>query len=183
MLTRKSVVCFGIAMLMSMSLWGCSTWRGELNRELEVMGHRNWIVIADSAYPCQSSPGIKTIVTGADHIEVVQEVLAAVERAPHVRPVVYTDSELPVVAETDAPGIENYRRRLAPILAGQTTHSLSHEEIIRRLDQASRLFNILILKTDMTMPYTSVFVELDCGYWSGDAQERLERNLGKQAKQ
>jgi len=32
---------------------------------LPLFGHRNWIVVADSAYPAHSMPGIETIVSGA----------------------------------------------------------------------------------------------------------------------
>ena len=39
-------------------------WQAELAKNLPVLGHRNFIVIADSAYPQQSNPGIKTIYTG-----------------------------------------------------------------------------------------------------------------------
>jgi hypothetical protein len=27
----------------------------------------------------------------------------------------------------------------------------------------------------MTIPYTSVFFELDCGYWNADAEQRLRQ--------
>jgi hypothetical protein len=27
--------------------------------------------------------------------------------------------------------------------------------------------------TNLTLPYTSVFLELDCGYWSPEAEQRL----------
>lgn len=38
---------------------------------------------------------------------------------------------------------------------------------------------ILVIKTDMTVPYTSVFVQLDCGYWSPEKEARLRRALEK----
>ena len=40
-------------------------WETALQSKLPVFGHRNWIVIADAAYPKQSAPGIETIYTGA----------------------------------------------------------------------------------------------------------------------
>jgi hypothetical protein len=40
-----------------------SNWRSQLTKQLPLLGHRNFIVIADSAYPMQSNPGIKTIYT------------------------------------------------------------------------------------------------------------------------
>ena len=33
-------------------------WKSFLRQELPILGHRNWIVIADSAYPAQNSAGI-----------------------------------------------------------------------------------------------------------------------------
>ncbi len=36
-----------------------------------------------------------------------------------------------------------------------------------------KTFHILVLKTRMTIPYTSVFIRLECGYWSADAEKRL----------
>ena len=155
---------------------GCS-WRQTLSRELQRFGHRNWIVVADSAYPCQSRQGIETRAVGGDQIEAVRRVLEAVDRAAHVRAVVYLDAELPAVAEEDAPGVDAYRSALDRLLEGRPVHSLPHERIIEKLDQAAKTFNVLIIKTDMTLPYTSVFLELDCGYWSKEAEEKLRKAL------
>ena len=41
------------------------------------------------------------------------------------------------------------------------------------LDAAGRAFRVLLLKTTLALPYTSVFVELDCGYWSAEAEAAL----------
>ena len=51
-----------------------SDWKRELKALLPLYGHRNWIVVADSAYPAQSCPGIETIVSGAGLIEVARKV-------------------------------------------------------------------------------------------------------------
>ena len=71
-----------------------NNWRAELAINLPVLGHRNFIVIADSAYPMQSNPGIKTIYTGEQQIVVVKEVIAAIENATHVNGTIYVDKEL-----------------------------------------------------------------------------------------
>ena len=52
-----------------------------------------------------------------------------------------------------------------------------HDEIISKLDHAARMFSILIVKSTMTIPYTSVFIELDCGYWNADAEARLRSRI------
>jgi hypothetical protein len=148
-------------------------WRATLDERLPLLGHRNWIVVADSAYPWHTSPGIETVDTGEDHVTVVRGVLEAVARSRHVRPVVHLDAELPLVAEAHAPGITACREALAAALGGLPPVSLPHEEIIGRLDAAGRTFRVLLLKTTLALPYTSVFVELDCGYWSAEAERAL----------
>ena len=87
-------------------------WERELHALLPLYGHRNWIVVADSAYPAQSKPGIETIVSGAGQIEVTRRVLDAVNATRHVRANVYLDKELEYVGEPDAPGVERYRKQL-----------------------------------------------------------------------
>ena len=139
------------------------------------MGHRNWIVVADSAYPKQSAPGIETIVTGDDQLEVLSEVLKSIEEAPHVQAVVMLDQELEQVREADAPGVDRYRKELDDLLQDKQVRVLPHEDIIRQLDEDSELFNVLLLKTDMTVPYTSVFLQLDCGYWDAEKEARLRQ--------
>jgi hypothetical protein len=148
-------------------------WRAILEKQLPLLGHRNWIVVADSAYPWQTSAGIETIDTGADHLEVVQAVLDAVSKARHVRPILYTDAELPYVPEQSARGVTGYREALGRILGNREVTSLPHEEVIGKLDEAGRAFHVLLLKTNLTLPYTSVFVQLDCGYWSAEAEKAL----------
>ncbi|HUX16213.1 MAG TPA: RbsD/FucU domain-containing protein [Phycisphaerae bacterium] len=159
----------------ALAVAGCQAgaWRQQLSDELPVLGHRNWIVIADSAYPAQSRAGIETLYTGADQAAVVKAVLAAVDASPHVRPVVYLDAELPLVSDKDAPGIAAYRKELAAVLGQRPINSLPHEEIIAKLDKAGEVFRVLILKTNMALPYTSVFLELNCGYWTAEAEQRL----------
>ena len=152
-------------------------WESELMSRLPLFGHRNWIVIADSAYPAQSNPGIETIAASADQIEVVRKVLAAVASCRHIRANVYIDLELEVVDETDAPGITAYRRQLTALLKGASVKPLMHEQIIAKLDECARLFRILIIKTDLTIPYTSVFFELDCGYWNAESEKRLRNSM------
>ena len=36
-----------------------SNWQTKLHQQLPLLGHRNWILIVDSAYPLQVSPGIE----------------------------------------------------------------------------------------------------------------------------
>jgi L-fucose mutarotase/ribose pyranase (RbsD/FucU family) len=148
-------------------------WKCRLAALLHIFGHRNWIVIADSAYPAQSNPGIETIVAGEDHIHVARTVLDAIRASIHARANVYVDKELDFVEEKDAPGVGEYRQQFKAALYGSGLARFPHEEIIHKLDQSAKLYRILIIKTEMTIPYTSVFLELACGYWNAEAEERL----------
>jgi L-fucose mutarotase/ribose pyranase (RbsD/FucU family) len=150
-------------------------------KTLSLLGHRNWILIVDSAYPVQISPGIEMLETNADQIEVIRTVLEELDRSIHVRPIVYMDAELPFVPEKDAPGVTAYRKALKGILAGHSIQSLPHEEIIGRIDEAGKTFQIVVLKTKMTVPYTSVFLQLNCKYWSDAAEEHLRQAMSQNA--
>lgn len=152
-------------------------WRGRLHEELPLLGHRNWIAVVDSAYPLQTSSGIETIETNADQLDVVRTVLDQVGKAKHVRAVVFTDAELQAVPENDAAGVTAYREALSHLLGKSRVQSLPHEEIIAKLDDASQRFHVLVLKSSLTIPYTSVFIRLDCGYWTDDAEQRLRQAM------
>lgn len=160
-------------------------WHTLLKQELPLMGHRNWIAIVDSAYPLQNSAGIETVETGADQLEVLQTVLDEVGKSRHLRPVIFTDAELRAVPETDAPGVTSYRAALSKLLGrikgGKVeAQSLPHEGIISRLDAAGKTFHILVLKSTLAIPYTSVFIRLDCGYWTDEQEKRLRESMGKE---
>lgn len=159
-----------------------AAWIQVVKDRLPVYGHRNWIVIADSAYPDQSRDGIETIVAHENQLAVLKTVLALIGESKHVRPIVYTDQELPLVDESDAPGISDYRDQLASILDGQKANVLPHEQIIAKLDDVSKTFRVLIVKTTLTIPYTSVFLQLDCAYWSADAENRLRAKMASLSK-
>lgn len=142
------------------------------------MGHRNWIIVADMAYPKQSKEGITTIYTGENQIETVKKVLGRINAAPHIQANVYLDKELDFVNEQYAKGISTYREELEPII-GKEVQKILHEELIGKLDKAAEMFNVLILKTEMVLPYASVFFELECGYWSSEAENDI-REIMKQ---
>lgn len=152
-------------------------WESRLAELLPVFGHRNWIVVADAAYPVQANHGIETIFTGCDHTEVLAKVLDAIGASSHVCATAYLDAELKYIAEEDAPGVTGLREAIAKMLTAENKLEMEHERIIAKLDDAGRLFRVLILKSTLAIPYTSVFLELDCGYWSADAEKRLRDSI------
>ena len=172
-----SCLILAVALVPTAAMAQGTDWRIKLNQQLPLMGHRNWIAVVDSAYPLQTSAGVETIETNEDQLEVVKMVLGQIGKSEHVRPIIFTDAELKLVPESDAKGVTAYRDALATLLGKNEAQSLPHEEIISKLDEAGKTFHILVLKSRMTIPYTSVFIRLECGYWSADAEKRLRQAM------
>jgi len=153
------------------------SWEAKLSAALPALGHRNWVVIADAAFPLQISPGMEVVVSGEDHFAVLDKVLKALGQSKHVRPKVYLDKELDFVPEELAPGMDACRKRLKGMLAVYDAKPVLHEKLIARMDQVARTFRILMIKTNLTLPYTTVFLELDCGYWGPDAEAKMREKM------
>jgi hypothetical protein len=154
-------------------------WKTEVESTIQLYGHRNWIVVADGAYPKQSNPAIKTIAVDAHQLEVVQFVNEAIKKSTHVQANIFVDKEMAFVPEKDAKGIEKYRIDLNKILEAKKVQTMLHEDIIRELDNSAKVFEVLIIKTNLTIPYTSVFFQLDCSYWNAEAEQNLRTNLNQ----
>ena len=165
------------ALILVPQLTAQSNWQSRVSQAMPLMGHRNWILIVDSAYPLQSSPGVETIETNASHLDVLRYVLATVNNSIHVRPLIYMDAELPFVPDDDAPGASAYREQVQRVLSNYKIESMLHERVINQIDDTSKEFHILVLKTTMTIPYSSVFIRLDCKYWSDDAEKRMRSRM------
>ena len=70
-----------------------------------------------------------------------------------------------------------FRQDLHQLLGDRNARELDHERIISKLDESGRLFRILILKSTLSIPYSSVFLDLDCGYWDSASETRLRESF------
>jgi hypothetical protein len=109
---------------MTTAVFAAENWKEKLRKELPLLSHGNWIVVADSAYPLQIAPGIETICGAADQLTVVKEMLAELDKAKHVKPTIYTDAEMQFVDEKNAPGVGAYRNGLGTLLADKPVQNL-----------------------------------------------------------
>lgn len=155
------------------------TWVKQMESTIKAFGHRNWVLVADSAFPMLSSPGITMLVTDADHVDTLRGVLECINSCPHIRPVIHLDAELQYIEEQDAPGITTLRQQFNQLLNGLEVRREPHLELIRRVSDAARSFQVLVLKTNITLPYTTVFIELECGYWDEVRENRLRSTMGQ----
>jgi hypothetical protein len=124
----------------------------------------------------QISPA-SVVVSGEDHFSVLEKVFKAIDASRHLRPRIYLDKELAYVTEDLAPGIGACRQELDGMLTEREAAPVLHEELIARLDQVARTFRILMIKTDLALPYTSVFMELDCGYWKPESEALMRERM------
>ena len=154
-------------------------WKEILQEDLHLLGHRNWILVVDKAFPEQSSAGMKYLYVEQDLLPTLDYVLKAVDGSTHVKPIIYQDKELSFISEEQAPGIEEFRNQAAKTLAGKDVNTLLHDEVFGMLDESSSLFRVLVIKTHCTLPYTSVFLQLDCSYWGPENEKVLREQMAE----
>lgn len=173
--------------LFALLLLGCHAqssgeWEKGMDKILKSLGHRNWILIADAAYPAYSGGGTDVILTENDHLVVLKNMLKSIEKSRHIRPVVYLDQELAYVSDKQSPGISKFRKKLRAQMEKLESKALPHADLLERLSEAAKTYKVIVLKTTMQMPYTSIFIELDCGYWDKDQERDLRREMAKPKK-
>jgi len=158
-------------------------WQTILQQRLPLYGHRNWIVVADAAYPAYSQSGVETIVANQDLPSVVKYVARAIASSKHVRAAVFVDQELQFVQETDYPGVTALREAITHTFARNSLSTIPHAESISRIDDAAKTFRVLFIKTNTTIPYTSVFMRLDCGYLTDEVDKKIKDAMAAASKQ
>lgn len=149
------------------------TWQTELQQKLPLLGHRNWIVVTDMAYPLQTKPGITTLFADEPYKEVLAYIDGLLKDFPHVYSHIYQDKELLLLTEQLCPGVDRFRDDVNRIVPSGDIVYRDHEDLIATLDKVSNLFQVVIIKTKLAMPYTSTFMELDCKYWNAEKQAEL----------
>lgn len=154
-------------------------WQQQFNETLPVLGHRNWIIVADKAFPALKAEGITYINTNARLLPVLQEVLTALGNSGHVKPILYRDKELRYISDTQSSGIAAFRDSAAALLKGGDVREMLHDSVFAKLDAAAGMFRVVVLKTEEKLPYTSVLLELDCAYWNGEKEAALRKAIAR----
>ncbi len=159
-----------------------SDWQIILQQRLPLYGHRNWIVVTDSAFPAYTQAGIETIFVNQDLPTVLNDVAKSIAASKHVRATAFVDKELPFVEEKDYPGIAQLKQEIHRTLEKSNASSIPHAEAISKIDEASKMFRVLIIKTNTTIPFTSVFLRLDCGYLTDEVDAKIKNAMASASK-
>lgn len=154
-------------------------WKNQLEEKLPLLGHRNWILIVDQAFPEQSNPAMQYINTNEKLADVLNYTLETLGTASHVKPIIYRDRELHFIDDKLAPGVDIFKAQLESQLKGRAVNEILHDSVFVKIDKVAKLFSVLVLKTTETLPYTSVFIELDCAYWGPEKEAELRAIMHK----
>jgi len=179
-------------LLILLLLWSCASfgqsdnqpknaftgnWKAQLNSQLPLLGHRNWILVVDKAFPAQNAAGIVTINTGESLLPVLQYTLDQIKSSIHVKPLIFTDKELNYITVTQVPEIEKFKAKLFEIIPMEQAQTMLHDSVFVKIAKASELFRIVVLKTEQVIPYSSVFLQLDCKYWPAENEKQLRESM------
>ena len=149
----------------------------ELAPHLAKLGARNWVIIADPTYPVFSGSGVTCITVPASSYETLQQVLDVLEAQGSLTPRIWIDRELEEIGDDRAPGIKSYRKRINDLISGRPHYALEERFISRQVQQAGKTYSVLIIKTNTQLPYSSIAIELDTGYWNQDAEEEVRQRI------
>lgn len=152
-------------------------WRAAVDSQAGQLGYRNWIVIAEASFPAHSRTGVRQVAAPVEIPEALDYVLQALERTENVRPQVYVTRELRSVENDFAPGIDDMRKRIRSSLHGHEPTELDQQSLLTLLEDANRSFDVLVIRTQTALPYSSVFLELRPGYWDADSEARLRERI------
>ncbi len=152
-------------------------WGWELQNHIAHLGARNWIVVAEASFPAHSRKGVAQTVSASEIPATLDEVLRTLETTERVEPRIFTARELRYVENNQAPGIDEFRTELESALHGHSTTQIDYQSLLALLEDAEKTFDVLVIRTPSTLPYTSVFIELRPGYWDADAEGRLRQRI------
>lgn len=181
----RGAVAFGMAL----ASFGCvgmkdgNSWQAAVNHQAGQLGYRNWIVIAEASFPAHNRPGLRQVTASVGVPEALDYVLHALEQTQNVRPQIYLTREARAVENDFAPGIDELRKQVKESLHGHETTELDQQSLITLMEDANRSFDVLVIRTNTALPYSSVFIELQPGYWDVDSETRLRERIERERLQ
>lgn len=155
------------------------SWQQKLDAELPLLGHRNWILIVDKAFPALNAPGMEVIYADDNLLSVLKYTLNKIDSSSHVRPIIYIDKEIQFITPQFEKGINAFRDSFKNIVNNQPLHPVLHDSVFTKIQKTSELFKVLVIKTNGTLAYSSVFLQFDCAYWNSEQEAQLREIMKK----
>lgn len=152
-------------------------WKTEFRKKLPLLGHRNWILVVDKAFPLQQSAGMEYIYAPEGMEAVLREVILGIKASDHIKPIIYRDRELEFVKPLVGAKADQLIQSTQAILKGTAVNTMLHDSVFKQLDREAGLFKVLVIKTNETVPYSSTFIKLDCGYWDAANEAAMRKEM------
>ncbi|MFK7852084.1 MAG: RbsD/FucU domain-containing protein [Akkermansiaceae bacterium] len=178
-LLKLSAAAF-VALILTNCVGYQADWRSSVDQKVAKLGYRNWIVIAEASFPAHSRKGVTQVSSEAEIPVVMDYVLNAMESTQHVRPKVYLTRELHAVENDFAPGIDTLREQIKESIHGHEPTILDQQSLLTLIESATQNFDVLVIRTPTALPYSSIFLELQPGYWDADSETRLRDRIRRQ---
>ena len=185
MFGARCILVFGAVFLTAgcMGLGSNYSWQSAVDRQAAQLGYRNWIVVTEASFPAQNRPGISQVNASVEIPEALDYVLQVLEQTENLRPQVYQTRELRSVGNDYAPGIDALRKRLKVSLHGHEVTELDQQSLLTLLEDVNRSYNVLVIRTQTALPYSSVFMELQPGYWDAASEALLRQRIDNERLQ
>lgn len=173
-------------MSLCVASWSCAVgsfrndWKSSVDHQASQLGYRNWIVIAEASFPAHSRPGVSQVNADAEIPEVVDYVLNALEKTQHVKPNIYLTREMRSVENDVAPGIDVLKAQIKEALHGHESTEIDQQSLLTLIESAQSSFDVLVIRTNTALPYTSVFLELQPGYWDAESEKQLRQRISRE---
>jgi len=152
-------------------------WKVAVDKQVAQLGNRNWIIIAEASFPAYNRIGVRQVNAEVEIPEALDYVLNVMERTENTRPNVYLARELRSVKNDYAPGIDSLRKSITDSLHGHEAIQIDHQSLQLLIEGANRNFDVLVIRTQTALPYSSVYLELLPGYWDADSEEKLREQI------
>ncbi|MDA8975008.1 hypothetical protein N9192_00300 [Akkermansiaceae bacterium] len=179
-----SVIAGLVSGALLLALSSCSSgdvappaWGKGLDAELRPMGFGNWIIVSESSFPSHSGRGVRTVMVDGEIPEVIDYIVDYYDNSENVKPTFNSARELPFVENDRAPGADEYRKELKKALHGHEVREMDHRSLALLAQRNSGKFAVLVVKTKTALPYSSMFIELDTGYWDRDSEDALRDKM------
>lgn len=151
-----------------------SRWQQRVENILPLYGHRNWILVVDKAFPAlAATSGMQVINTNADMLTVLKFLDGAIRHAPHITSHVFMDRELSYLPTEKGSAVASFKDSIAQLYHSQPISTILHDSVFTQISAASKNFQVLVLKTNSCIAYSSVYLELDCKYWNAEKEKAL----------
>lgn len=151
--------------------------RNKIAPNLLQLGAKNWVVIAEPAYPLPAGASVVCVNVPTSTIDTFREVLDLLERQGACVPRIWVSHELSAVPENRAPGISAHRNTLENLLLSRFHYAVNSRVIDMQLAQAAKDYRLLFIRTNTRLPYSSIAIELDTGYWNSDAEAEVQKRV------